>query len=177
MRRSRPVRRLLTRHKLKGAYIMKPLIVAGLVLIMLMCCSVATGEESATIESFLYSYSGESMDAIRSYEIRMTARGYIADISIMAENTRLILSMTEEDVAALAGSLGDLSAWDGFSVYNPDILDGESFHLDVAYTDGAGVSAWGSNAFPEGYFNIKSAVDDFFCMLMEQYEIYEYFFN
>lgn len=156
---------------------MKHLIAAGLVLIMLMCCSAALGEESLVIESFAYSYSGESIDAIRSYEIRMTARGYIADISMMAGNTRLILSMTEEEVAAFAGSLGDLSAWDGFSGDNPDMLDGESFHLDITYADGAGISAWGSNAFPEGYFNTKSAIDDFFCKLMEEYGIYEYFFN
>lgn len=156
---------------------MKHLIAAGLTLIMLMCCSAALGEESASIESFAYSYSGESVDAIRRYEIRMTPRGYVADIELMAGNTRIILSMTEEEVAVFIGSLGDLSSWDGFSGNNPYMLDGESFHLDIAYADGTGVSASGSNAFPEGYFGIKSAVIDFFSNLMDEYGIYEYFFE
>ena len=42
--------------------------------------------------------------------------------------------------------------WDGFSGYNPDVLDGQSFDLLAEYADGRSVEASGDNAFPPGYF-------------------------
>ena len=156
---------------------MKSLLAAALTLVLLMCCFPALGEkaeDSEMIESFFYSHSGESSDAIRSYEIRKTDRGYLVDISLLVGCKRIILSMTEEEVTALAESLGDLSAWDGFSEDNPNMLDGESFHLDIAYADGSTVAAWGSNSFPEGYYDIKLAIHAFFQELMEQCGIDEY---
>ncbi|MGN0801549.1 MAG: hypothetical protein ACI4MF_03025 [Candidatus Faecivicinus sp.] len=156
---------------------MKSLIAAALTLALLMCCPTALGGEAAdigAIESFCFSCSGESADAICSYEIRRTGRGYLADISLLTGNRRIILSMTGEEVTALAEILGDLSAWDGFFEDNPNMLDGESFRLNIAYADGSGVTAWGSNAFPEGYFKAKSAIRDFFFGLMDQYGIDEY---
>lgn len=132
------------------------------------------GVESGRIEDFSCAYSGESVDAIRSYAIRRTDRGYLADIDLFAGQLRVILSMTEAEVDDFAASLGDLSAWDGFAGNQPGVLDGERFHLHIAYADGTGVDAWGDNAFPEGYFETKSAIDVFFCGLMEQYGIDEY---
>lgn len=123
--------------------------------------------DTKMIESFFYSHSGESSDAIRSYEIRKTDRGYLADIRLLVGYKRIILSMTKEEVTALTESLGDLSAWDGFSEDNPNVLDGESFHLDIAYTDGSSVAAWGSNAFPEGYYDTEQTIHAFFQRLME----------
>ena len=139
-------------------------LIAALTLILLMCCPIAPGMEPAdigVIESFFCSYRGESADAICSYEIRR----------------RIILSMTGEEVTALAEILGDLSAWDGFSEDNPNMLDGESFRLNIAYVDGVGVTARGSNAFPEGYFKVKSAIRDFFFNLMDQYGIDDYAYD
>lgn len=159
---------------------MKSLLAIALTLVLLMCCFPALGEKAADskmIESFFYSHSGESSDAIRSYEIRKTDRGYLADIRLLVGYKRIILSMTEEEVTALAESLGDLSAWDGFSEDNPNMLDGESFHLDIAYTDGSSVAAWGSNAFPEGYYDIEQTIHAFFQRLMEQYGIDEYAYD
>ena len=85
--------------------------------------------------------------------------------------------MTGEEVTALAEILGDLSAWDGFSEDNPNMLDGESFRLNIAYVDGVSVTARGSNAFPEGYFKVKSAIRDFFFNLMDQYGIDDYAYD
>ncbi len=159
---------------------MKPLLATSLTLVLLLCCFPSLGEKAADskmIESFFYSHSGESSDAIRSYEIRKTDRGYLADISLLVGRKRIILSVTEEELTALAESLGDLSAWDGFSEDNPNILDGESFHLDIAYADGSSVAAWGSNAYPDAYYDIKLAIHAFFQGLMEQYGIDEYAYD
>ena len=54
------------------------------------------------------------------------------------------------------------------------MLDGERFDLHIAYADGTSVDARGDNAFPEGYFEKKSAIDAFFDGLMKQYGIDEY---
>ena len=159
---------------------MKPLRSIAFILVLLLCSFPALGENAAqtgAIESFFYSCSGESVDAIRSFEIRRTDRGYLADILLLAGQVRLILSITEEEVAALSGSLGDLSAWDGFSGEDPCMLDGESFRLNIAYAGGLVVAARGNNAFPEGYFDAKSAINAFFYGLMDQYEIDEFVWN
>ena len=49
-----------------------------------------------------------------------------------------------------------------------------NIRLNIAYVDGVGVTARGSNAFPEGYFKVKSAIRDFFFNLMDQYGIDDY---
>lgn len=146
-------------------------------LLLLMGIFPALGEEAADvgrIKDFFCAYSGESVDAIRSYAIRRTDRGYLADMDLFAGQLRVILSMTEEEVDDFAAILGDLSAWDGFAGNQPGMLDGEGFRLHIAYADGTDIDARGDNAFPEGYFETKSAINDFFCGLMEQYGIDEY---
>ena len=50
-------------------------------------------------------------------------------------------------------------AWKGFHDYDPNVLDGEAFSLEVEYADGTSISASGENAFPEGYFAATSAFD------------------
>ena len=132
------------------------------------------GVEGGRIEAFSCSYSGESVDAIRSYAIRRTERGYLADMDLFAGQMRVILSMTQDEVDDFAAILGDLSAWDGFHGSLSGVLDGERFDLHIAYADGTSVDAGGDNAFPEGYFETKSAIDAFFDGLMKQYGIDEY---
>lgn len=132
------------------------------------------GVEGGRIKAFSCVYSGESVDAIRSYAIRGTDRGYLADMSLFAGQMRVILSITEDEVDVFAAILGDLSAWDGFNGNHSGVLDGERFDLHIAYADGTGIDAWGDNAFPEGYLETKSAIDAFFHGLMEQYGIDEY---
>ena len=64
--------------------------------------------------------------------------------------------------AALAAGLRQvveecgLEAWDGFHESDPDVLDGESFSMELGYADGSAVYASGQNAFPERY---REAVD------------------
>ena len=63
---------------------------------------------------------------------------------------------------ALAGALEQLvldcglEAWNGFHGSSPFVLDGESFRLEMAFSDGTSAEASGENAFPDGYY---AAVD------------------
>ena len=52
-----------------------------------------------------------------------------------------------------------------------DALDGESFSLSVAFSDGGAITASGSNRFPEGYADAAARIEAFFQKLMESYEI------
>ena len=51
------------------------------------------------------------------------------------------------------------------------VLDGESFSLNVAFEDGSGIDAVGTNSFPDGYYEKKGAIQAFFEALMREYEI------
>ena len=61
----------------------------------------------------------------------------------------------------------DLEAWDGFSGYDPDVLDGESFSLTIQFADGGEISANGSNAFPPDY---AAASHELAALLQTAYE-------
>ena len=52
-----------------------------------------------------------------------------------------------------------------------------NIRLNIAYVDGVGVTTRSSNAFPEGYFKVKSAIRDFFFNLMDQYGIDDYAYD
>ncbi|MDD7365713.1 MAG: hypothetical protein PUG91_00230, partial [Clostridiales bacterium] len=64
-----------------------------------------------------------------------------------------------------------LAEWNGFDETDPDALDGESFSLSVAFSDGGAITASGSNRFPEGYADAAARIEAFFQKLMESYEI------
>ena len=65
----------------------------------------------------------------------------------------------------------DLAAWDGYRQEDSTVLDGESFSLNVAFEDGSGIDAVGTNSFPDGYYEKKGAIQAFFEALMREYEI------
>ena len=52
----------------------------------------------------------------------------------------------------------DLEAWDGFHESDPNVLDGQSFSLELTYADGSTVYASGENAFPEHYFDAITSI-------------------
>ena len=51
----------------------------------------------------------------------------------------------------------DVKSWDGFSGYDPDVLDGSSATIN-AVIDGEEISAHGNNSFPEGYSDFVRAL-------------------
>ena len=53
-------------------------------------------------------------------------------------------------LARLLGGCG-VRSWDGFSGSDPNVLDGESFHLRIELSDGGTVEAGGTNAYPRLY--------------------------
>lgn len=54
----------------------------------------------------------------------------------------------------------DVLQWDGFQGFRDDVLDGEGFRLEIAFTDGTTVFAVGDNAFPEHYVDAVGEMQD-----------------
>ncbi len=54
----------------------------------------------------------------------------------------------------------DLYRWDGFDEYEDGILDGESFRLEIDFSDGTSIWASGANAFPEDYFPVMGEMQE-----------------
>ncbi len=105
----------------------------------------ARGEERVLTE-FEYSYGGYAIS--QSWRIERREEGYM-----LQENGGepvLIDSSWVEEIEKVIREY-NLISWDGFDDYDPNILDGESFWLDLAFSDGVTVHAAGDNAFPDHY--------------------------
>ena len=83
-----------------------------------------------------------------SYKIIMDSGGYRVSID-EGEERPFSIGAVEELVRVI--DTYDITSWDGFSESDYNVLDGESFRLDIGLTDGARVLARGENAFPDSY--------------------------
>ena len=54
----------------------------------------------------------------------------------------------------------NIKSWDGYNMTQEDILDGGGFGLDITLSTGETISAHGSNAYPEGYREANSSLED-----------------
>lgn len=61
--------------------------------------------------------------------------------------------------------------WDGFRKHDSAVLDGYSFGLNVGLQDGTEITASGSNCFPKGYGEARSAINDLFRDYLKKYGI------
>ncbi len=66
---------------------------------------------------------------------------------------------TAEALRQIAEEHG-VPGWDGFSGNDPYVLDGESFWLELAFSDGTAVYAAGTNSFPDGYYEAADAMEE-----------------
>ena len=132
----------------------------------------APHEDMPTVKTFAFSCSGMSVDQMRSYQIGETKRGRLAAIELYLAYT-FVLPVTDAELSAFSALLDelDLAAWDGYRQEDSTVLDGESFSLNVAFEDGSGIDAVGTNSFPDGYYEKKGAIQAFFEALMREYEI------
>lgn len=84
-----------------------------------------------------------------------------------------MLPVTDADLAAFSALLDewDLAAWDGHRQEDKRRAGRRKFSLNVAFEDGSGIDAVGTNSFPDGYYEKKGAIQAFFEALMREYEI------
>ena len=147
----------------------------GLLAALIICvCPSSAGAESSdnAVETFYFARLGASADQAKSYRIIETARGHIIRIELFY-SCYIVLPAADDDMDALYALIDalKLAEWNSFDETDPDALDGESFSLSVAFSDGGAITASGSNRFPEGYADAAARIEAFFQKLMESYEI------
>ena len=90
-----------------------------------------------------------------TWRITLERDGYHASVNDGAE--QMIGAETADALLQVAEAY-NLSAWDGFSESATGVPDGESFWLEIRFTDGAAVLARGDNVYPEHYFDAMSEI-------------------
>lgn len=85
---------------------------------------------------------------VASFRIAMNVDGYRVSID---EGEERPFSTGAVDELMNAIDTYDVASWDGFSESDYNVLDGESFRLEIGLTDGTSVLARGDNAFPDNY--------------------------
>ena len=148
---------------------------AGLLAALAMCvCTPSFSAESSenVVEAFSFAHSGTIAEQARNYRIAETARGRIVRIEL-SYACYIVLPVTDDDMNALSALINalKLSEWNGFDETDTNALDGESFSLDVEFSDGDAIAARGSNCFPTGYTEAAMRIETFFQELMESYDI------
>lgn len=85
-----------------------------------------------------------------SYAITPEAEGYVLTVN---EEARFPLSQQTVDAVYAVFEKYELAQWDGFNQSMEGVLDGESFWMEAALTDGTTIFAAGDNSFPAHYFD------------------------
>lgn len=106
--------------------------VVVIILSLLAFCAFANGvsENSSELVSFSFSHNGMAIESCYTYTI--------SDPELLSVMSGIIDSH-------------NVRKWDGFSKTNPHVLDGEGFSLELSYSDGKTVRAYGNNSYPDGY--------------------------
>lgn len=149
--------------------------IAGLLAALALCvCTPSASAESSenVVEAFSFVRAGTIAEQARSYRIAETARGRVVRIELSYACV-IVLPAADDDLDALSALIDalKLAEWNGFDEADPDALDGESFSLDVEFSDGGAIAARGSNRFPAGYAEAAARIETFFQELMESYDI------
>lgn len=127
---------------------------------------VPPADGNASIISFVYSHSGSSTLEIYSYEVAKDEEsgGMTFTYDLFCGLFAGALSADDEFLKELSTLVDshDLRKWDGFKKRKSHVQDGTGFDLEVHFEDETGVTASGSNSFPEGYGDACRAIDDLF---------------
>lgn len=127
---------------------------------------------NTAFDYFCYSNSGSSTYEIYSYEVMRNEEN--GERMVICEfhcgNETYELPADEELMQELQMLIDqhELRKWDGFSQTDSTVLDGSGFFLNITFADGSGITAHGSNSFPDGFSDAKSAIDELFISYLEK---------
>ena len=141
---------------------MKRRIAALLAALLLLAPFGGAAEEEAGLEGMtkeiarfeLYRFGEMAYD---SYEIVRLPDGY--SVSVSGGTAQRLDGQTVRALAAVIEKYA-LSRWDGFDRSRADVLDGEGFRLEIEFTDGSAIRAFGDNAFPADYFDAMGELQE-----------------
>ena len=135
----------------------------------------APAGEAVSVVSFDFYHSGMSTYDFYAYRVE-TDEGTgetMVTCEFMNGYETYSLPADEELMQRLMAIIDghSLRTWDGFKKSNSLVADGEGFGLQVRLTDGTGISASGSNRFPEGYGDAGNAIEELFLGFLKEHGI------
>lgn len=119
------------------------------------------------IKVFHFTYTnGYAANAFTYYDVRLKEGKYVAYIKlngVPAEEAESV-EMTKEQVKKLEDILNKYKVykWNGFDKTDKDVLDGDSFSLNLDMENGKSVVASGYMAWPDNYKEVKTELSTFF---------------
>ena len=148
---------------------MRKVFAAVLGALLLLTACTGRFHTDAEMVYFSFSHSGMRSDSIYTLSAEKTEGGWQVKLDLLAGSMLHTLPMTQEEADVLAGLLDayKLWTWAGFDKADLRVLDGTAFDLCIRFGDGKKLYASGSNAFPKGYPEAKTAIEAFFIQLVE----------
>lgn len=130
------------------------LVVLAAVLALACLLPLAQAEEPRTVTRFALSRGGYMVP--QDYEFL-----HAGDACYVSKPGSIFVPVDLSVAEALEKIVSDygLASWDGFRGSDPDVLDGEGFRLEIAFSDGKTVYASGENCFPAGYRDAVKEVE------------------
>lgn len=131
-----------------------------------------SADAQLTMLSYTYSNS-MNMEDTYTYTVTNAGDKYTLKIEspIYKDDEYYETEISSEEyskVAELAKNC-KIENWNGFHGVNTMVLDGDGFSLSAEYSDGASISASGSNSYPDGFGSFSKVMDDMFNPYRKQY--------
>ena len=130
-----------------------------------------TKTERLDFERITLSITG-TMASTREYELLKTKYGLLATLydgswnynkkvkrKVCQVGQGIGTSSNYRNVAETLHRLG-VEKWDGFCKSDPNVLDGESFSLEIVLADRKKITAHGCNAYPQNYHEFLDCLDE-----------------
>ena len=123
------------------------------------------------VTGFCYSYDGSVGG--NSYSYRIESEGDVVTFTCemqMSDYGEMSCSVEPEILEQLNDIYleHNIARWDGFNKVATEVLDGDGFFVSFDFEDGGYMSAYGTNAYPEGYGDFCTAIEELFEPLKEQ---------
>ncbi len=154
--------------KKKSIAIILVLILLGIILIL-----ICNKKVNLNIKKFSFNaINGMTIESITEYKIECTNK-CIAKIKPNGKNYDEVKEfyITDSDVVKLEKILNkyNVIGWDGFSEMDSDVLDGNSFSMEISLEEGKTIIASGYMKYPENYKTVTNEIDKLFIDLYSKH--------
>lgn len=159
---------------MKNKYIIFIIIGIVIVGIIIFLCEILFKKkvEISEIKHMSFSYSqGYAMNAYIRYELDYKDDKYIAKIKPygIPDEEASEVEVDKKTVKKIEEVLGkyEVGKWNGFHKTDKNVLDGDSFSMNVTFKDETSISASGYMRWPKNYGNVRDELDTIFMSLVD----------
>ena len=148
------------------------LIIVGIILLVVPKLKKEK-KEIGSIQTFRYFYTnGYMVDSDVFYDLDCSDKCTIS----IKENGKPkeeahIMEVSEEFVLSLEKILQDnkVGNWDGFHEIEKNVMDGDSFSINIQFKDGSSLSASGYMRYPDNYRVVRPQIETLFMKTWQEY--------